>query len=101
MASSVLTDRIAMAMREVIAQAVVTNEGIARSVGLNVVDLQTFSVLMSAGVPLSAGEISSRTALPTSSTTRVLDRLEKRGFVRRVADPEDRRRVVVQVVPSG
>ena len=99
--SSELTDRIAAAMRQVIAQAVLTNERIARTVGLNVVDLQTFGVLMYAGRPLSAGEISSRTELPTSTTTRVIDRLEQAGFVRRVADPADRRKVVVEVVAES
>jgi DNA-binding MarR family transcriptional regulator len=93
-------DRIALAMRRVIADAVLTNERIARGIGLNVVDLQTFGVLLDRGTPLTAGEISSLTELPTSTTTRVIDRLEKGGFVRRTSDPADRRKVVIEPLPD-
>src|SRR5690349_2203278 len=89
-------DRISLAMRRVIADAVLTNERIARGIGLNVVDLQTFGVLLDRGTPLTAGEISTLTELPTSTTTRVIDRLEKGGFVRRTSDPSDRRKVVIE-----
>jgi DNA-binding MarR family transcriptional regulator len=95
-----ITDRIAASMRSVIADAVLTNERIARGVGLNVVDLQTFGIIMGADSPMTAGEISARTELPTSTTTRVIDRLEKVGFVRRTSDPGDRRKVVVEAIPE-
>ena len=95
-----ITDRLAAAMRSVIADAVLTNERIARGVGLNVVDLQTFGIIMGAAQPMTAGEISARTDLPTSTTTRVIDRLEKIGFVRRTSDPDDRRKVVVVAIPE-
>ncbi|MEO7895707.1 MAG: MarR family transcriptional regulator [Pseudolysinimonas sp.] len=95
-----ITDRIAAGMRSVIANAVLTNERIARTVGLNVVDLQTFGIILETGRPMTAGEISARTELPTSTTTRVIDRLEKGGFVRRASDPADRRKVVVEAIPE-
>jgi DNA-binding MarR family transcriptional regulator len=84
----VLTERIAAAMRDVIANAVLTNEGIARNYGLN--------VIAGAGRALTAGEVSHLTGLPTSTTTRVIDRLERGGFVHRAVDPSDRRKVVVE-----
>lgn len=93
-------ERISLAMRRVIADAVLTNERIARGIGLNVVDLQTFGIILDTGRPLTAGEISARTELPTSTTTRVLDRLEKGGFIRRSSDPSDRRKVVIEAVPD-
>lgn len=80
-----------------IGSAVLTNERIARSLGINVVDLQAFGMIARAGAPLTAGEVSQLTELPTSTTTRVLDRLEKHGFIVRETDPGDRRRVVVRV----
>jgi len=95
-----LDERLSVAIRRVIADAVLTNERIARGVGLNVVDLQTFGILLDTGRPLTAGEISARTELPTSTTTRVIDRLEKGGFVRRTSDPSDRRKVVVEALPE-
>ena len=94
------TERISLAMRRVIANAVLTNERIARGIGLNVVDLQTFGIILDAARPMTAGEISTRTELPTSTTTRVLDRLEKGGFVRRSSDPADRRKVVIVPIPE-
>ena len=93
-------DRIAVAIRRVIANAVLTNERIARGIGLNVVDLQTFGIILDTDRHLTAGEISTRTELPTSTTTRVLDRLEKGGFVRRTSDPSDRRKVVIEPIPE-
>ena len=93
-------DRISVAMRRVIANAVLTNERIARGIGLNVVDLQTFGIILDTDRHLTAGEISARTELPTSTTTRVLDRLEKGGFVRRTSDPSDRRKVVIEPIPE-
>ena len=94
------TERISLAMRRVIANAVLTNERIARGIGLNVVDLQTFGIILDSANPMTAGEISTRTELPTSTTTRVLDRLEKGGFVRRSSDPADRRKVVIVPIPE-
>nr|WP_232483249.1 helix-turn-helix domain-containing protein [Brevibacterium yomogidense] len=63
--------------------------------GLSVVDWQAFSVIARSDVPLTAGEMSELTQLPTSTTTRVLDRLERAGYIERRADSRDRRRVVV------
>ena len=36
--------------------------------------------------------------LTTGAVTRVIDRLEQAGYVRRVPDPADRRRVIVEIV---
>jgi len=92
-----VTGRIVELLQLVIASSVMSNERIARSMGINVVDLQALGFIARAGAPLTAGEISQQTELPTSTTTRVLDRLEKHGLIERSADPNDRRRVVVRV----
>jgi DNA-binding MarR family transcriptional regulator len=86
-------------MQELIASAVLTNERIARSIGLNVVDFQTYGVLMRNGGPMTPGQVSQATELPSSTTTRVLDRLEAKGMVERRPDPSDRRKVWVHAVP--
>ena len=86
-------------MQEVIAGAVLTNERIARSIGLNVVDLQTYGVLLRHGEPMTPGQVSQVTELPSSTTTRVLDRLEGKGMVERRQDPADRRKVRVHALP--
>ena len=38
--------------------------------------------------------------LTTGAVARMIDRLEQAGYVRRTADPADRRRVVIEVVPE-
>lgn len=92
-----VTQRITELLQLVIASSVMTNERIARSMGLNVVDLQSLGFIARNGAPMTAGEISQRTELPTSTTTRVLDRLEKQGLIERSVDPSDRRRIVVRL----
>ena len=94
-----LGERITMLMQELIASAVLTNERIARQVGLNVVDLQTYGVLVRRGEPMTPGQLAQVTELPSSTTTRVLDRLEDNGLVQREPDPIDRRKTWVHAVP--
>lgn len=96
-----LDEQILDLIQQFIASAVMTNERIARTLGLNVVDLQALGVITRHGEPIAAGEVAELTALPTSTTTRVLDRLERTGFVERAPDPRDRRRVVIQTVPGA
>lgn len=95
------TARIVELLQLVIASSVMTNERIARSLGLNVVDLQALGFIARSTHPMTAGEVSQQTELPTSTTTRVLDRLEKGGFIERSTDPNDRRRVVVRARPEA
>jgi DNA-binding MarR family transcriptional regulator len=69
----------------------------ARLLDLNPTDYKTLSVLERLG-PMSAGEIAQHTGLASASVTNLLDRLERKGFVRRVHDAADRRRVMVEAV---
>ena len=94
-----LGEKITQTMQEVISSAVLTNERIARTVGLNVVDFQTYGVLLRNGDPMTPGQVSHATELPSSTTTRVLDRLESRGMVQRRPDPGDRRKVWIYALP--
>ena len=94
-----LGEKIAQTMQEVISSAVLTNERIARSFGLNVVDFQTYGVVLRNGEPMTPGQVSQATELPSSTTTRVLDRLEDKGMVERRPDQGDRRKVWVHALP--
>ncbi len=51
------------------------------------------------GVPLS--QICQEMLADNSNLTRLVDRLEARGLVRRAADPRDRRVTLVQLTPAG
>ena len=94
-------EQIAVVMQEVIASAVLTNERIARSIGLNVVDFQTYGVLLRHGEPMTPGQLAQTTELPSSTTTRVLDRLEAKGLVRRTPCPNDRRVMQLALTAEG
>jgi DNA-binding MarR family transcriptional regulator len=48
----------------------------------------------------TAGRLGELMGLTTGAVTRMVDRLEQAGYVRRVADPTDRRRVVVEPIPE-
>lgn len=51
--------------------------------------------------PLSVGELGNRLRLDSGTLTPVLKRLEQAGFVTRVRDTDDERRVLVAVTPAG
>jgi DNA-binding MarR family transcriptional regulator len=72
----------------------------AAAAGLHASEWYALSLLGLEG-PLTSGELSVRTGLTTGATTRLIDRLERAGYVRRAADPADRRKVVVEPVAES
>ena len=50
---------------------------------------------------LSAGELAEEMGLSSGAMTNRLDRLEEAGLVRRIADPDDRRGVLVEPTAAG
>lgn len=68
----------------------------AERIGINATDLNCLNIVALTG-HLTAGELAGQTGLTTASITAVLDRLEEGGYVRRVRDPRDRRRVMVEL----
>jgi DNA-binding MarR family transcriptional regulator len=68
----------------------------AASFGVHRTDMSLLDVLQLNG-RMSAGELSKRAGLSPGATTAALDRLEDAGYVRRVRDGKDRRRVLVEV----
>lgn len=50
---------------------------------------------------LAAGQLAELSGLTTGAITGLVDRLEAAGHVRRQSDPDDRRRVIVELVPSA
>lgn len=72
------------------------NRAAADLVGMNQTDWDCLDVLDWTG-PITAGELAKRVGLTSGAITGVLDRLEKAGLARRVSDPSDRRRVIVEL----
>jgi DNA-binding MarR family transcriptional regulator len=76
------------------------HQAVADRVGLHVTDLRCLNLLSQSG-PLTAGELGQRTGLGTTgAVTRMVDRLERAGYVRRQLNPLDRRRVIIRPVPE-
>lgn len=59
------------------------------------------AVLDGAGEALTPSEIADRVLVASATMTATLDALERRGWVQRVANPADRRSVLVEITPDG
>jgi len=82
-------------MRIYMARAVVFQDAVAKSVGLNSTDLQCANLLLLHG-SATPGELAERSGLTAGgAVTAVIDRLERRGLVHRSRDTVDRRRVII------
>lgn len=75
------------------------DDAVGRAMGLNPTDLRCLDWLVDG--PKAAGELSAGTGLSSAATTTLIDRLERKGFVQRVRDLDDRRRVLVEMTADG
>ena len=71
--------------------------------GLDSAEHKALSVLAQAGAPYRStpGRLAERMDLSSGAMTNRLDRLEQAGLIRRLPDPDDRRRVVVELTDHG
>jgi DNA-binding MarR family transcriptional regulator len=58
-------------------------------------------VLVGRGDGLRVGQIAQRTGISLPSTSRIVQRLERRGLIRTERDPRDRRAIVVTLTAAG
>jgi DNA-binding MarR family transcriptional regulator len=72
---------------------------IAERAGVHQTDFEALDVLDWTG-PIAAGELAKRVGVTSGAITGVVDRLERDGWVRRVRDADDRRKVIVEMVPD-
>jgi DNA-binding MarR family transcriptional regulator len=75
------------------------DDAIAERFGINRTDLRHLDLLYEG--PLSAGQLSERSGLSPAAMTTLIDRLERKGYVRRVRDANDRRRVFVELTDQA
>jgi DNA-binding MarR family transcriptional regulator len=76
------------------------DEAVCRLLGVNRTDGRCLDVI-DQRPGLTAGELATAVGLSPGAVTTALDRLEQRGFVRRTRDPEDRRRVMVELTEEA
>jgi DNA-binding MarR family transcriptional regulator len=91
-----LLDRGHVAFRGYLTAEIMVAHVTAQALGLSAADFFGLNIVGLRG-PVTAGDLAQATGLTSGATTRMIDRLEAAGFVRRVHDTADRRRVLVQV----
>lgn len=95
-----LIEAIQHAITEQSGQNTILSNAIAERLDVSPTELECLGVLESRG-PLPAGELARQTGLTSGAVTRMIDRLVSRGAVRRREDPNDRRRVLVELTPTA
>ncbi|HMK92459.1 MAG TPA: MarR family transcriptional regulator [Thermoleophilia bacterium] len=89
-----LIDEVDAELNELRRTADRLDEVVAAQFGVNRTDLRCLGILYRRG-RVTAGQLAEESGLTPGAITTVLDRLERSGYANRVADPTDRRRVLV------
>lgn len=87
------------ALRLFIAGSSLFGQRVAEKLGLHATDMQFLNLLDLLG-PMTPGALAAASGLSSGGVTVVLDRLAGSGYVRRSANPNDRRSVLVSLVPA-
>lgn len=95
-----LMAELAVVSRRYMASYALFNQALADHLGLHPTDLQCLNLLTLEGGPVTTGRVAELTGLTTGSATRLVDRLERAGYVVRERDADDRRLVLVATVPE-
>ncbi len=90
-------EAVVRALRKVNWQGSILGQTVAIRLGLSESDVEALELLVDTGAE-TAGRLAELMGLTTGAVTRMIDRLEQAGYVRRTTDPADRRRVVVEPV---
>jgi len=73
---------------------ILLTNAMAQQVGMSASDYECYTLLKERGA-LTAGELARACGISTGGLTGLVDRLDKLNIVERIADPNDRRKVVV------
>src|SRR4029078_8141528 len=92
-------ENVVRSLRRVNVQGSIFGQSVAIRLGLSESDIDALELLIDTGAA-TAGRLAQGLRINRGAVTRVIDRLEQAGYVRRTTDPADRRRVVVEVVPE-
>ena len=89
-----LIARLQADVAETVSDGVALQEALADRLGLTGSDLRAITLLMRKGT-VSTSELADAAGLTSGAATRMVDRLERAGWVERFMDARDRRRVLV------
>ena len=87
-------------MREHASAATRYAAAVARSMGMGASELAALEHLEAAG-PMTPGQLGGRFSMSPGAVTALVDRLEKRGHVERLPNPEDRRSALLRETEKG
>ncbi|MGW7683077.1 MarR family winged helix-turn-helix transcriptional regulator [Kribbella sp. NPDC054772] len=78
-------------------------EAVLAAYGLQLWEFKTLHMLRRGGTPYRAtpGQLAQRLTMSAAAMTNRLDALERRGYVERTHDRDDRRKVVATLTPAG
>ncbi len=89
-----IVQELDLRLRAFTTSAVLAANSIAQKVGMGMNELKcTASFLLNGS--MSAGKLAELAGLTTGAITEIVDRLEKAGWAKRVADPNDLERVII------
>ena len=100
MVANDVVSQVRGALQRQLVNAILGNERVARQHGLLVTDLQTLHLLVLREDVRTPRQISEVTGMPTSTVTKLVDRLEAAGYLRRTIDANDRRKTLLELVPE-
>jgi DNA-binding MarR family transcriptional regulator len=92
-------DRVVLEIRKFIAAGIFFNAQAAEKAGLGLTDMQLLHMLQLYG-PSTPSRLAAWTRLSSGGVTVALDRLEKAGYLRREANPADRRSLLITLIPT-
>lgn len=92
-----LVDELVQEMPRYVSAAVRYQIAVADQLGMPLADVHAVGALVELGAT-GVSALADLMGMTTGAVTRLVDRLEQGGFVRREPDPTDRRRVVLTVV---
>jgi DNA-binding MarR family transcriptional regulator len=87
-----LTREIQTLLRDLISRLHQLNDAVGERIDLRAGDIEILDLVARHG-PMSPSEVSASTGIHPATLTGVVDRLERAGWLSRVPDPDDRRRV--------
>lgn len=96
----VLVDQLLEALPDFVSAVTQLNAVIAERMGVVASDLHCLHALHRGG-PATASMLASRVGLTPGSVSRMIDRLDTAGCIKRVPDPSDRRRVLIEPTAEG
>src|ERR687892_862371 len=91
-----LLERLMQAGRAQSAATIMFHTAVAARHGLGASEEKALDLLERFG-PLTAGELASHAGLAPPSVTGLINRLEAKGFARRIPNPKDRRSVLIEI----